>query len=83
MTAKEKEQFEALTKQLAQKDEQIDALKANCESAYEEVRVRNQQLDQLIRKFNEDMDYVKKLTAGFAESIIRVSKGDQTNGNQF
>lgn len=81
MTAKEKEQFKALTEQLVKKDEQIEALKANCESAYEKVRLRDQQLDQIIRKFNEDMDYIKKLTAGFAESILRVSKGDQTNGN--
>lgn len=81
MTAKEKKEHDELLKQLKQKDEQIEALKANCESAYEKVRIRDQQLDQLIRRFNEDMDYIKKLTAGFAESIIRVSKGDQTNGN--
>lgn len=54
----------------------VQALESNCKSAYEQVRVTKEHYDKLVVQINNDIAYINKTTAVFAESIYRATKGD-------
>lgn len=81
MTKKtEKPDVKALEEQLRIAEQKNNLLQENLESVYAELRTTREQRDKLLHKINEDIAYITKTTAVFAESIYRVTKGEN-NGN--
>lgn len=54
----------------------VESLQDSCKSAFEQTRIVKENYDKLVTQINTDIAYISKTTAVFAESICRVTKGD-------
>lgn len=83
MTKEERAKFNELKRKYNELKKEYDKvvasniqLKEASESAFEKARLRDAQLDETLTRVANDMKYIQQQTASFAESILRVTRGE-------
>ena len=64
-------------KELHKREQQLELLKSNLNSAYEAKRIAEEAYNRLLIQVNEDIAFIQSVTATHMESILRVTKKGQ------